>query len=76
VSRGLAWYNAQRLAESRSSDDAAASIERSPILFADEVMNPPVRSLRVFLRALRWALAHLRRWPGPEPSQEGVSKTV
>jgi hypothetical protein len=64
VSRGLAWYNAERLADPRSTEDAAASVERSPIVFRDEVMNPPVRSLRLFLRALRWVLAHLRRWPG------------
>jgi Family of unknown function (DUF5995) len=64
VSRGLAWYNARRLADPRSSEDAVGSIERSPIVFAHEVMNPPLRSLRVFLRALRWCLGHLRRWPG------------
>jgi Family of unknown function (DUF5995) len=63
VSRGLAWYNAVRLADGRSSKAAAASIERSPIVFTNDVMNPPVRSLRVLLRALRWGLGHLRRWP-------------
>jgi hypothetical protein len=63
VSRGLAWYNARRLADPRSSEDAASSIERSPIVFAHGVMNPPLRSLRVLLRALRWCLGYLRRWP-------------
>jgi hypothetical protein len=63
VSRGLAWYNGVRLADPRSTREAAASIERSPIVFTNEVMNPPVWSLRVFLRAIRWGLGYLRRWP-------------
>lgn len=73
VSRGLAWYNARRLADPRSSEDAVGSIERSPIVFAHEVMNPPLRSLRVFLRALRWCLGFLRRWPGAHEARSNTA---
>ena len=63
LSRGMAWYNAVRLADPDSADAAAASIERSPEVFVAQVMNPPLLSLRVGSRASRWLVAHFRRWP-------------
>jgi hypothetical protein len=68
LSRGMAWYNAMRLDDPRSADAAAAAVERSPRVFIDEVMNPPIWSLRVGLRASRWIVAHLRRWPTADES--------
>lgn len=63
LSRGMAWYNAARLADPASAPAAAASIERSPAIFVDQVMNPPLRSIQFVLRLTRWLLAHFRRWP-------------
>lgn len=69
LSRGMAWYNAMRLADPASAEAAAASVERSPEVFVDQVMNPPLWSLRVGSRASRWLAAHLRRWPKDEPAE-------
>jgi hypothetical protein len=69
LSRGMAWYNAVRLAHPLSATAAAASIERSPAVFVDKVMNPRLRSLQLALRLLRWLLAHLRRWPAESREQ-------
>ena len=63
LSRGMAWYNAARLADPASAPAAAASIERSPAIFVDRVMNPRLRSVQFILRLIRWLLAHFRRWP-------------
>jgi hypothetical protein len=63
LSRGMAWYNAERLADPRSAEAAAAALERSVQVFVDQIMNPPVWSLRAGLRLQRWVVAHLRRWP-------------
>jgi hypothetical protein len=63
LSRGMAWYNALRLADPQTAEAATASIERSTLVFVDQVMNPPVWSLRKALRILRRLVAHLRRWP-------------
>lgn len=68
LSRGMAWYNAVRLDDPRSAAAAAAAVERSPKVFVDEIMNPPLWSLRVGLRAFRWLVAHLRRWPSADES--------
>jgi hypothetical protein len=66
LSRGMAWYNAERLADARSADSARDSLERSVEVFVDRVINPPVWSLRTGLRALRWVASHFRRWPKEE----------
>jgi hypothetical protein len=63
LSRGMAWYNALRLADPSSADAAAAAMERSTAVFVDQVMNPPLWSGRAALRFLRWLAAHFRRWP-------------
>jgi hypothetical protein len=63
LSRGMAWYNAQRLDHPRSAASAAAAVEESTRVFVAQVMDPPLFSLRVFLRASRWLAALLRRWP-------------
>ena len=63
LSRGMAWYNALRLAEPAEADAAAAALERSTAVFVAHVMDPPLWSGRAALRALRWLASHLRRWP-------------
>ena len=67
MSRGLAWYNAERLLDPASTESAAAAIERSPILVVDTVMHPPLWSFRILLRASRRLAGLLRRWPRPAP---------
>lgn len=62
LSRGMAWYNALRLADPASAAAAAASLERSTSIFVAQVVDPPIFSLRATLRALRWIAAHVRRW--------------
>jgi hypothetical protein len=63
LSRGMAWYNALRLADERSAAHAAESIERSPIVVIDGIVRPPIWSLRVLLRFARWIVSFLRVWP-------------
>lgn len=63
VSRGIAWYNGTRLADPSSEREALASIERAPCDFVDEVLDPPVYSLRTLLRLGRLIVGFLRRWP-------------
>jgi hypothetical protein len=70
LSRGIAWYNAMRLENPDESVDAADSIERSPAVVVDQVLNPPAWSLRTGLRFLRWVLGFLRKWPA-EPRPHG-----
>jgi hypothetical protein len=62
LSRGMAWYNALRLADPQSAAAAAAALERSTSVFVEQVVRPPFWSLRATLRALRWVAAHFRRW--------------
>jgi hypothetical protein len=63
MSRGLAWYNADRLLDPDSIEDAKAAIEKNPMIVVDAVMNPPFWSLRIILRGVRWLIALLRSWP-------------
>ena len=71
LSRGVAWYNAMRL--ENESADAAASIEKSPKVVVDELLNPPVWSLRIALRFVRWLLGFFRKWPEAGPWSRTVS---
>ena len=63
LSRGLAWYNAIRLLDPSSSIEAKDSIERSALRLIENVRNPPLFSLRVVFRFLRFVAALFRRWP-------------
>lgn len=62
LSRGMAWYNALRLADPPSAAAAAAALERSTSVFVEQVVKPPFWSVRAMLRALRWIASHFRRW--------------
>jgi Family of unknown function (DUF5995) len=66
LSRGMAWYNATRLLDTRSTAAAAASIERSPQIVVDEVMHPSVWIVRHGLQALRVTVSLFRRWPAAD----------
>ena len=63
LSRGMAWYNAMRMLDPASAVEAKKSVERSAIQLIDNVRQPPVFSLRVLFRLLRFIAALGRRWP-------------
>jgi hypothetical protein len=71
MSRGLAWYNALRIADDRAGERARAAIERSPVVLIDEIARPRIRSVRIVLRVLRWLVSFLRTWPKDEPAGAG-----
>jgi hypothetical protein len=66
MARGLAWYNAQRLADPRAGERARAALERSPIDLIDSIARPRFWSVRVILRFGRWIVSFLRTWPKPD----------
>jgi hypothetical protein len=71
MSRGLAWYNAIRLADERSAAQAKEAIERSAIITIDNIVRPPIWSLRLLLRLLRFVVSFLRTWP-KQPTRRGM----
>lgn len=68
VSRGMAWYNADRLSDPNSQQAAQASLSNSVAALVDDVRNPPAISLRIIFWALRFVAALFRRWPSPSSS--------
>lgn len=65
VSRGLAWYNASRLLDPASQNAAHESVEKSVITLVNDVRRPPIWSLRLVFRGLRWIAGLFRAWPPP-----------
>ena len=63
VSRGLAWYNACRLLDPRSQKEAHDSVTKSVVTVVSDVRKPPIWSLRLLFRGLRWIAALFRVWP-------------
>jgi hypothetical protein len=63
MARGLAWYNADRLADPASRADARASTARSVKTLVDEVLHPPAWTARTALRFGRFVVGLFRRWP-------------
>ena len=63
LSRGMAWYNALRLAEPGSAEAAAAALERTTVVFVAHVMDPPLLTPRAWLRFWRLVASFFRRWP-------------
>lgn len=63
LARSAAWYNACRLLDPASSDEARQSIERSTAGFIDFVRNPKGRWLRLLIKAVRIVIPRFRRWP-------------
>jgi hypothetical protein len=66
VSRGVAWYNANRLMDDASRKAALGSITKSVQTLISDVRRPPVWSLRLLFRGLRWIAALFRVWPKPK----------
>jgi hypothetical protein len=66
LSRGMAWYNAARIALPVTSADGRASVERTAVMFVRDLVDPPNWSLRQGLRLFRLAVVYLRRWPRAE----------
>ena len=62
-SRGLAWYNASRIVDPASSEDARQSTARSVQEFVREVMSSPVWTTRAVLKIGRLIVGMTRRWP-------------
>jgi len=65
VSRGLAWYNASRLLDPASRNAAHESVKKSVITLVNDVRRPPIWSLRLVFRGLRWIAGLFRVWPQP-----------
>jgi Family of unknown function (DUF5995) len=63
MARGLAWYNAVRLADPSTRADALASTATSVRQFVDEVVHPPAWTMRTALRCGRFLVGLFRRWP-------------
>ncbi len=63
MSRGLAWYNAIRLEDPESREEAMETIAKSPAIFIEQVRHPPIWSLRIIFRIGRFIVARCRRWP-------------
>lgn len=63
MSRGLAWYNANRLLDPRSRELTMASIEKNVIVVVDSIRKPPWWSLRLLFKAGRIIARWLRVWP-------------
>jgi hypothetical protein len=63
MARGLAWYNADRLADPPSRTEARASTARSVKTLVDEVLHPPLWTARTTLRLGRFVVGIFRRWP-------------
>lgn len=61
VSRGMAWYNAQRLVDPALAEAAARSVAESPTVIAKDILDPPFFAAAV--RFLRWLSSFFRRWP-------------
>jgi Family of unknown function (DUF5995) len=66
ISRGMAWYNAERLLDPASKAQAEPAINKSAIILINDVRRPPIWSLRVLLKILRWFASFFRRWPDPQ----------
>lgn len=65
ASRGVAWYNANRLLDPVSHDAALNSLGKSVLTLVGDVRRPPLWSLRLLFRGLRFIAALFRVWPKP-----------
>jgi hypothetical protein len=77
VSRGMAWYNAQRLLDPALAKAAEASIGKSPEAIAKQILEPPF--FGAVVRFLRWLSSFLRRWPPRRTgaaSRQGIVRRI
>ena len=66
ISRGMAWYNAERLLDPASKTKTEAAISSSVMVLVNDVRRTRIWSVRIFLRAFRWIASFFRRWPNPD----------
>jgi len=66
LARGMAWYNAERLAAAAAAGDAGAtegSLARSVTKVVALALDPPAGAIGLGLRLLRLVASFGRRWP-------------
>ena len=63
MARGLAWYNALRIADPPSSAAARDATARNVSELIDQVLRPPVWTLRIVMRGMRFMVGVFRSWP-------------
>jgi hypothetical protein len=66
VTRGMAWYNHDRLDDPRAHASALRSIERSTAGLIKQVREPDDALRRLALRVARWIVPSRRQWPPPD----------
>lgn len=71
ISRAAAWYNADRLLDPASREAAREAIARSPAVTLEEILDPPLWSLRFAFRVVRLLSRATRRWPSPPRVRAG-----
>ena len=65
LARSVAWYNACRLLDPSSEEEARRSTLRSAAGFIEYVRRPRAWWLRMFIGAVRLLIPHWRKWPTP-----------
>lgn len=63
LARATAWFNGERLVNSRTAKKAQASIEESAKEIVKWLLCPPLLSLRLFFRLIRKMSRLTRTWP-------------
>jgi hypothetical protein len=63
ASRGVAWYNTDRLLDPESKEDAMRSITALPGDLIHQLLDPPHLSMRVIIRLMHFVVSFGRRWP-------------
>jgi hypothetical protein len=63
VSRGMAWYNFERLSNDQAAPQAEHSIRTSTGLLIQYVRGPEDWRLRWALKLARWLIPERRQWP-------------
>jgi hypothetical protein len=68
LSRGMAWFNYERLVDASASTAAESSIRRATGEFIRHIRAPENRALRIALGVGRCLVPERRRWPPPGPA--------
>jgi hypothetical protein len=66
VSRGMAWYNFERLSNHQAAPQAEHSIRTSTGLLIQSLRGPEDWRLRWALKLARWLIPERRQWPTDE----------
>lgn len=76
ISRAAAWYNAHRLLDPASRENAREAIARSPAVTLAEILDPPLLSVRFAFRIARLISRITRRWPSAPRARQGREQEV